>query len=205
MDPLRAALSQFVPRDDREARDVARLRAGFDRGDVWSRDLALHATASALVVHPPTRRVLLRHHTRMGGWFQVGGHGDPGETDPWAIAVREAEEETGLRDLRAPFPALDRRLVQVVIVPVPAARDEPEHEHADLRYLLATDTPDAVRAEAPEAPVRWFTLPEARDVVHEPNLRAFLDRTQAMLDQPDAFLLASPTHRPTHDPEEHPA
>ena len=36
-------------------------------------------------------------------WLQVGGHGDPGETDPLAIALREAREETGLTDL-VPWP-----------------------------------------------------------------------------------------------------
>jgi 8-oxo-dGTP pyrophosphatase MutT (NUDIX family) len=38
-----------------------------------------------------------------GGWLQVGGHGDPGEGDPLAIALREAAEETGLSDL-VPWP-----------------------------------------------------------------------------------------------------
>ena len=182
MDPLRAALTAFEPDGADEARDVDRLRALVDVGDAWSRDLPLHATASALIVHPPTRRVLLRHHARMGGWFQVGGHGDPGEADPWAIALREAAEETGLADLHAATPALERRPVQVVVVSVPAAKGEPDHEHADLRYVLATDTPDAVRAEAPDAPVRWFTFAEARAVVDEDNLRTFLDRAEAVLD-----------------------
>jgi len=182
VDPVRDALDRLTPRDDAEVRDAARLRALVDAGDVWSRDLPLHATASALIVHPATRRVLLRRHTRMGGWFQVGGHGDPGEADPWAIALREASEETGLTDLRAPVAALERRPVQLVVVPVAAAKGEPDHAHADLRYVLATDAPDAARAEAPDAPVRWFTFAEARAVVDEENLRSFLDRTEALFD-----------------------
>jgi 8-oxo-dGTP pyrophosphatase MutT (NUDIX family) len=118
----------------------------------------------------------------MGCWLQVGGHGDPGETDPWTIALREALEETGLTDLRALTPALDRRPVQVVVVPVRAGRVEPAHEHADLRYLLATAHPDAVRAESDDAVVRWFTFAEARTEVTEANLLDFLDRAEAVLD-----------------------
>jgi 8-oxo-dGTP pyrophosphatase MutT (NUDIX family) len=51
---------------------------------------------SALVVNPSSRHVLLRWHERIGRWMQVGGHGDPGEHDPWQVALREAREETGL-------------------------------------------------------------------------------------------------------------
>ena len=155
MDPLRAVLDAYEPHDAAETLDVARVLTAVDAGDPWSRDLPLHMTASALVIDPPRRRVLLRWHARMECWMQVGGHGDPGETDPWAIALREAAEETGLTDLTALTPALDRRPVQIVVVPVPAGRGEPAHEHADVRYLLATRRPEAIRAEARDATVRF--------------------------------------------------
>jgi 8-oxo-dGTP pyrophosphatase MutT (NUDIX family) len=181
VDPLRLALDTYEPFDAAESNDLARTRAALDAGDPWSRDQPLHLTASALVVDPSRPRVLLRWHARMGCWLQVGGHGDPGETDPWAIALREAVEETGLTDLRALTPAPDRRPVQVVVVPVRAGRGEPAHEHADIRYLLATAHPDAIRAETPDAAVRWFTFAEARAEVTEANLLDFLDRGEAAL------------------------
>ena len=78
--------------------------------DVLDRSTPVHVTGSALVVHPLSRRVLLRWHPRMLMWMQVGGHFDAGETDPWLVAVREAGEETGLPDLRLrprePTPAI---------------------------------------------------------------------------------------------------
>ena len=47
--------------DPADASDAARVRAAIDAGDhVWTRASRLHVTGSALVVHPPTRRVLLR-------------------------------------------------------------------------------------------------------------------------------------------------
>ncbi len=181
MDPLRVALQSYEPHDAAEARDVARVQASLDTGDPWLRDLPLHLTASARVLDPASRRVLLRWHARLGSWMQVGGHGDPGETDPWAIALREAAEETGLTDLWALTPALERRPVQVVVVPVPAGRGESAHEHADVRYLLATGDPGSARAESADAAIRWFTLAEARGEVTEANLLEFLDRAEAAL------------------------
>ena len=110
-------------------------------------------------MHPATGRVLLRWHQRQQAWLQVGGHGDPGRERPARDRAAGGREETGLADL-VPWP--DAALLQVAVVDVPARRDEPDHQHADLRFLLATGDPEAARPENPEAPLRWLTVPEAR-------------------------------------------
>ncbi|MBO0776122.1 MAG: NUDIX domain-containing protein [Actinobacteria bacterium] len=177
--PLRETLAGYRPRDGAEAADVARVRALAEAAaDPWQRSSPLHVTASAMIVHPASEQVLLRWHERQQGWLHVGGHADPGESDPLAIALREAGEETGLTDL-APWP--DAQLRQVVIVPVPASRREPAHEHADLRFILATRSPGAARAENPGAPLRWLPVPGARQLVSEPNLRDLLARLGCLL------------------------
>ena len=179
MPDLTALLDRYQPRGDTEAADVQRVRALAETaGDPYRRDLPLHVTASALIVHPPTARVLLRWHQRQQAWLQVGGHGDPGETDPLVIVSREAEEETGLPDL-APWP--DAEIRHVVIVNVPPGKGEPAHEHADVRYFMATHTPDAIRPESAHAPLRWLTLPAARDATSQPNLGETLARLEPHL------------------------
>ena len=173
-----ALLTGYQPANDLEAADVARIQELLEgAADPWSRTLAVHLTASALIVHPPTRRVLLRWHERMAAWLQIGGHGDPGETDPLDVVLREGQEETGLGDLR-PWPCAD--LLHVVVVPVPASAKEPAHEHADLRFVLATDRPDQARPEKPTAPVRWVLPDEARELVTEDNLRETLSRVDRL-------------------------
>src|SRR5215470_12577028 len=172
-------LGRYRPRGEAELRDVERVRALVrDAANPWLRSLPLHLTASALVVHPVSGRVLLRWHQRQQAWLQVGGHADPGESDPLAIALREAEEETGLTDL-APWP--DRQLQHVAIVGVPAAGDEPAHEHADLRFVFATGEPDSVRAEKPDAPLRWLPPSEAQQATSEANFRETLSRARRLL------------------------
>jgi 8-oxo-dGTP pyrophosphatase MutT (NUDIX family) len=103
--------------------------------------------------------------------------------------LREAHEETGLSDLR-----LISDLIHVVVVPVPAAlvggpegqgggriQAEPAHEHADLRYVLATGNPDAARPENPQSPLRWLTFDEARELVGRDVLSETLSRAQSLI------------------------
>lgn len=176
---LNGLLTGYQPAGDTETADVARMaRVAAAAPDPWSRALPLHFTASALVIHRPSRRVLLRWHVRLGRWLQVGGHGDPGERDPLAIALREAAEESGLTDL-APWP--DGSLLHAVVCRVPASAREPEHEHADLRYLLATGQPDAIAAENDQSPLRWLSLDEARAAAAGNNLIDTIDRVAALL------------------------
>jgi len=180
---LAALIDRYQPEGDAETADIRRVRALLETaGDPYRRDLPLHVTASALIVHPPTGRVLLRWHQRQQAWLQVGGHGDPGETDPLVIVAREAEEETGLTDL-VPWP--DAAIRHVVIVSVPPGKGEPAHEHADVRFFMATGTPDAIRAESPQAQLRWLTLRAARDTTSEPNLRETLARIEPLLTATD--------------------
>ncbi|MEO1061590.1 MAG: NUDIX domain-containing protein [Actinomycetota bacterium] len=183
--PLIEVLTDAPARNDRERADVERLRslaaaaAGWD--EIWDRSTPLHVTGSAFVVHPPTRRVLLRWHDRQQAWIQVGGHGDPGEEHPLDVARREATEETGLDDLR-PWP--DARLVHVAIVPVPANEREPAHEHADLRYVLATDEPNRARAEHEGAEVRWLSVDAAIELTVAANVKESLRRVGELLRAP---------------------
>ena len=173
-------LERYDARSELEAVDVLRVAGVLDRGRPWDRATPLHTTGSALIVHPPTRRVLLRWHERQQAWLHVGGHGDPGEDDPLAVALREAEEETGLADLDVWPAGADPLPVHLVIVPVPAGKGEPAHEHADLRYVLATSTPDAARPESPAAPMRWVTFAEARELTREDNLQETLRRVEEL-------------------------
>jgi 8-oxo-dGTP pyrophosphatase MutT (NUDIX family) len=171
-------LAAYQGRTAQEAADLERVRAWLgSAGAPWDRATDLHFTASALIVHPPSGRVLLRWHARQEAWLQVGGHADAGESDALAIALREGREETGLSDL-VPWP--DRELLHVVIVPVKANAKEPVHEHVDLRFVLATERPEDVRPENPAAELRWLSFDEARSLTEEPNLRESLRRVEAL-------------------------
>lgn len=180
----RSWLSGYHPQGTAEEQNVAAVRALLAaHPDPYDRTLELHLTGSAIVLDPGERRVLFRWHERQGDWLQVGGHGDPGESDPVGVALREALEESGLPDL-SPWPDADSpTIVHVVIVPVPAlssARAEPAHEHADIRYLFTTSRPELARAENEQAQLRWVPLREAIEIAR-PNLAETLRRVDRLI------------------------
>ena len=158
---LAEQLRAHLPEDDEEDVDLRTIRvfvaqhgAPFDRHIVQG-----HLTGSAVVMSAEGDRVLLLHHRKLDRWLQPGGHGDPGETSGEAVALREAREETGLAGL-ALHPAAPRPL-DVDVHDIPARKDEPAHQHLDLRYLvIAPAGADVSRSVEETNDLRWFSWDE---------------------------------------------
>ena len=183
-DAARAAFSSAVrrhaPADAREAEDrEAILRLVETEPACFSRHTFApgHITGSAFVVCRATGLVLLHHHRRLNAWLQLGGH-DDGEHDARATALREAAEESGLRDL-AP---LSDEILDLDIHAIPAGKGEPPHLHHDVRYALVTEHPEGIQRDAGESlDLAWFTLEEAAERMNEPGGRRALARLAKLL------------------------
>src|SRR5690606_14170634 len=90
-----------------------------------------HFTGSAWVVSADGQRTLLTHHRKLDRWLQPGGHAD-GDRDLAQVALREAQEETGLAGLRLETGEifdLDRHWI-------PERAGVPGHWHHDVRYVV---------------------------------------------------------------------
>jgi 8-oxo-dGTP pyrophosphatase MutT (NUDIX family) len=132
--PMLAALDDYGRRWPGEIDSVAVFTALANEHDdaaAYRRErVAGHFTGSAWVVSADGRRTLLLHHRKLDRWLQPGGHAD-GDMDLARVALREAEEETGLRDLVVEPDVfdLDRHTI-------PARGAEPEHWHYDVRFVV---------------------------------------------------------------------
>lgn len=115
-----------------------------------------HVTASAWVVSPDRKSVLLMHHRKLNRWFQPGGHCD-GNSDTLQVALKEVREETGVvaRPLR-------QSIFDIDVHTIPGNAREGAHLHYDIRYLLEADLVLEVARNHEAKEVRWILLDEVR-------------------------------------------
>jgi 8-oxo-dGTP pyrophosphatase MutT (NUDIX family) len=181
---LRDAVAAFDAATPREIASRARFLAELDRlADPFSRDAdPVHVTGSAIVTG--LRGTVLHWHKRIGGWMQPGGHIDAGEA-PWAAALRETQEETGLA---VRHPGDGPRLLHL------DAHPAGPHFHLDLRYLLLSGDDDPAPPPGESQQVRWFTLAEAMDVADDALVDG-LRRLQEYLDSTEGGAASCPDSR----------
>ena len=166
-------LEQYRPWNEQEERDrtelLRRLRSG---EDLYTRDnSAGHLTASAWVVSPDRRQVLMAYHNIYDSWSWLGGHAD-GDRDLLAVAAREVREESGLTAVRP----VSRSIYSVEILTVDGHEKRgayvSSHLHLNVTYLLEADPADPVRCKPDEnSRVGWFGLEEAVAASTEPWFR----------------------------------
>jgi 8-oxo-dGTP pyrophosphatase MutT (NUDIX family) len=135
-----------------------------------------HITASCYVIDG-AGRLLLHHHRRLHRWLQMGGHVEAGE-QPVDAALREAAEESGLRDLQLAHDGIADLDVHVI----PAGRGEPEHRHFDVRYIAWTGSPEAIAMDAKESnDLMWVDLDRAASLMKGEESLRVLQKIRRML------------------------
>ena len=166
-------LAAHAPIDAREAADRDRMVAFVaTHPDCFGRSNPRgHITGSALVTEPGGRLLFL-WHGKLHRWLQPGGHSELHEHDPLQTALREATEETGLPDL---VPVVGQPL-DVDIHVIPARGSEPAHDHLDVRYLLMTRQPGALRMSSESRALRWFSRGELGGLGFDPQLERLVEK-----------------------------
>lgn len=167
IESLRTALLAFVPENEQEAADRAVMLRALDEPDALERsNLRAHFTASSWIVNPARDRVLMVWHNLYRSWSWTGGHAD-GDADLPAVAIREAQEETGL----TATPLTDGIFsLETLTVNGHEKRGcyVPSHLHLNVTYLLQADDTQPLRVKADEnSGVRWFAPHDAIAVCTE--------------------------------------
>lgn len=125
--------------------------------DCFERSLSIgHITASAWLLNKDRTHALLMHHTKLDKWMQLGGHCD-GDADPLRVAIKEAQEESGIAEVAS----LNDAIFDIDIHLIPANSREQAHYHYDIRFLLGVMSDATFVQNAESKELRWVSKSRA--------------------------------------------
>jgi 8-oxo-dGTP pyrophosphatase MutT (NUDIX family) len=131
-----------------------------------------HLTASAWIVNANRTRALMTHHRKLNRWLQLGGHAD-GDLDLLRVALREAQEESGLKSLRClagvPF--------DVDVHTIPARAEVPEHLHYDVRFLFTADDAEPLVISEESLDLAWVPLEQLKEEHSDASIQRLISKT----------------------------
>lgn len=174
---LAQKLAQHTPHDANEATmlaQIARFVAGYET--CFERTLKVgHITGSAWIIDLDRSHALLTHHRKLDRWLQLGGHSD-GDANTLNVALREGQEESGLQTLRP----VSEAIFDVDVHLIPARKDEPDHYHYDVRFLLEADRniPLVISEESNE--LAWVPLEEIFNLAPDASIRRMVEKSLAL-------------------------
>ena len=117
--------------------------------------LAGHFTSGAWLVSADGARILMTHHRKLERWLQLGGHAD-GDRDMAQVALKEAEEESGLPGLSVEAGDifdLDRHWI-------PERKGVPGHWHYDVRYVVRAGSDENYSVSDESHDLAWRPIAE---------------------------------------------
>ncbi len=125
--------------------------------DCFERSLHLgHFTASAWLLNGDRSKALMMHHAKLGIWVQLGGHCD-GEADVLKVAIKEAEEESGLEGVK---PVVET-IFDLDIHLIPENKNQAAHYHYDVRFLLEAKN-ELVKKNEESKQLLWVDCNESK-------------------------------------------
>ena len=159
---LKQKIENYIPFNEQEERDKDQITSFIDNfDDVLTRDNKFgHFSSSAFVVNKERNKMVVVYHNIYDAWIYPGGHAD-GEEDLLSVAVREVEEETGLK-----VKILDSNIYAIQSLPIKGhvkrGKYVSAHTHFDTVYLLeADDTIPLVYREDESKGAKWISFEEA--------------------------------------------
>lgn len=125
--------------------------------------------ASAFVINPVDKKILLCHHRKFNRWVQPGGHIENNEL-PEETAMRETYEETGVRIklLGERFPREDDFIRPLGIQ---RNRGKDGSLHVDITYAAIPLSQDNVLGDDEIDHCAWFSKEELEDIEVFPDIK----------------------------------
>lgn len=169
-DKLKENLEKFVPYNEQEETDKRiMLKYLKDFDDVLTRQNEYgHFTSSSFILNKERTKLLMIYHKIYNSWAWTGGHSD-GDNDLLYVAMKEAKEETGIKNVRP----ISEDIYSIEIVTVDGHEKRGKyvgsHVHLNVTYLLEADENEEIHIKEDEnSGIKWFPINEVVKVSSKP-------------------------------------
>lgn len=170
------ALNEYKPYYESEKIFLEKMKKFLAENEnfAYRTNLSGHFTASTFIIDENFAKILLLHHKKLDKWIQPGGHIDEADVDFLSAALREAQEETGIKD----FKILSEKIFDIDIHEIPEKHHEPAHFHYDIRYFVQAKSTDLNLNTEESNNANWVKLDELFDEKIEESIRRMAEKAQ---------------------------
>lgn len=163
-------IKNYTSVNEQEERDKEQMLAFMQTNDncLSSENTVAHFTTSIWTVNKERTKTLMVYHNIYNSWSWIGGHAD-GIENLAEVAMRELQEETGVRDARLVSDDIFSIETLTVDGHIKKGAYVPCHLHFNVTYLAEADEAETLVVKEDEnQAVKWFTFEEALEESTEP-------------------------------------
>ena len=170
---LKKEIGNYVPYNEQERCDKELMIEYINTfRDVLTRENKMcHFTASNWIVNKEKTKILMAYHNIYKSWAWTGGHAD-GERNLLNVALKEAEEETGLKNLKVLSEGIFSLQILTVDSHIKRGKFISSHLHLDCCFLLEADENEMLKIKEDEnSGVKWIDIDKAVEMSNEENMK----------------------------------
>ena len=166
-------IKKYIPVNEQEIKDKEIIIDFINKNeDVLTRkNEVAHLTSSGFIVNKKRDKVLMIHHNIYNSWGWTGGHAD-GDSDLLEVAIKEAKEETGIRNVRPIIDDICCIDILTVKGHIKKGKYVAPHLHLSVAYVLEADETEEVKVKEDEnSGVKWVDIDKVLELTDEEHMK----------------------------------
>ena len=180
---LKEQIEKYIPYNEQEVSDKELMLEYINTfDDVLTRENKMcHFTASNWIINKDRTKVLMIYHNIYKSWAWTGGHAD-GDSDLLHVALKEAEEETGLSNLKLLSDGIFGLQILTVDSHIKRGKYVSSHLHLDCCFLFEANEEDELKIKEDEnSGVKWINIDEATKITNEEKMRPIYEKLNSKI------------------------
>lgn len=167
-------LKSYKPVNEQEKADLEYMLYMYEKmGDeLFKREsLATHFSSSCWITNKDHTKILMNYHNIYKNWGWLGGHND-NDKDFLSVALKEAQEESGLSNIKV----LKEEPVSIEVLPVTYhiknSKFVSSHTHMNVTYLFEADEKEELKIKPDEnSGLKWVDMDKTIEITNEEDMK----------------------------------